>query len=108
MGMTISVYSSYNPDFWLASVMNYWWCDTYTVCKQFQIFRPRLVNDKFLKNLGLLLNHLRAIDSGSMQIQGATGKPCFMSSFPLFYGYITNVQWHSSNFVNKNIKILIR
>ena len=40
----------------------------------FQVFRPRMVNDMFMKNLGTFLNHVKSIDTGSMQIQGATGQ----------------------------------
>lgn len=39
-----------------------------------QIFRPKIVNESFLKNLSLFLNHVKSIDSGSMQIQSATGQ----------------------------------
>ena len=48
--------------------------DITVLCSALQVFRPRLVNDNFMKNLGTFLNHVKSIDSGSMQIQGATGR----------------------------------
>ena len=48
--------------------------DITVICSVLQVFRPRLVNDNFMKNLGTFLNHVKSIDSGSMQIQGATGR----------------------------------
>jgi serine/threonine-protein kinase ULK4 len=37
------------------------------------VFRPRLVNEAFVQQLGVLMGHLKSIDAGAMQIQSATG-----------------------------------
>jgi len=42
-----------------------------------QVFRPRIINDVFLIDIGRFVNHLKAIDSGTTQIQAATGDDCF-------------------------------
>ena len=39
-----------------------------------QVFRPRIVNDDCLVDIGRFVNHVKAIDSGTTQIQAATGE----------------------------------
>ena len=54
-----------------------WWEENVVLIlpkmRSVQIFRPKIVTESFLKNLSLFLTHAKAIDSGSMQIQSATG-----------------------------------
>ena len=43
------------------------------VCVLLKVLRPKLVDEKFMKNLGKFLCNVQSIDSGSTQIQSATG-----------------------------------
>lgn len=38
-----------------------------------KVLRPKIVDEKFVKNLGKFLSNVQLIDAGSMQIQSATG-----------------------------------
>ncbi|XP_048734641.2 serine/threonine-protein kinase ULK4-like isoform X2 [Ostrea edulis] len=38
-----------------------------------QVFRPKIVNEEFIKNLSSLLSHIRSIESGETNIEGASG-----------------------------------
>ena len=38
-----------------------------------KVLRPKLVDEKFMKNLGKFLGNVQLIDAGSTQIQSATG-----------------------------------
>jgi len=38
-----------------------------------KVLRPKLVDEKFMKNLGKFLSNVQLIDAGSTQIQSATG-----------------------------------
>ncbi|XP_062580885.1 serine/threonine-protein kinase ULK4-like isoform X2 [Saccostrea cucullata] len=38
-----------------------------------QIFRPKIVNEEFIKNLSSLLSHIRSIEAGETNIEGASG-----------------------------------
>lgn len=44
------------------------------IISSLQVFRPKIVNEEFIKNLSSLLSHIRSIESGETNIEGASGK----------------------------------
>lgn len=57
---------------------------THALIPLLQVFRPKLVNEKFVQDLGQLMSHLKSIDTGATQIQAATGEFLQMSVYPFF------------------------
>jgi len=43
------------------------------MCVMLKVIRPKLVDEKFMKNLGKFLCNVQSIDAGSTQIQSAAG-----------------------------------
>jgi len=50
-----------------------------------KVLRPKLVDEKFMKNVGKFLSSVQLLDSGSTQIQSATG--LHSSCYFVFYFY---------------------
>ncbi|XP_068092417.1 serine/threonine-protein kinase ULK4 isoform X2 [Hyperolius riggenbachi] len=39
-----------------------------------QVFRPQIINEEFLHNLGTLLNQIKSVDAGETNLEGAVGQ----------------------------------
>lgn len=52
---------------------NYFWKSQITFFF-FQVFRPKIVNEEFIKNLSSVLSHIKSIELGETNIEGASGK----------------------------------
>lgn len=53
---------------------NYFWKSQITFGFFFQVFRPKIVNEEFIKNLSSVLSHIKSIELGETNIEGASGK----------------------------------
>lgn len=53
---------------------NYFWKSQITFGFFFQVFRPKIVNEELIKNLSSVLSHIKSIELGETNIEGASGK----------------------------------